>query len=177
MRHKAFGFSLFELVVTISVMAVILTVALPSFADTLARNRQRAEIDAFFRAVHLAKKTSIMRNQVISLCPSADLMRCNPGTDWSAGWIMFENLDRDEPPQVDPGESVLRRQSVDSRIVMRANRRGFTFRATLKRATNGTLVVCDAQERIPARAVVVSYTGRPRVAGETTTGRAYDCQP
>jgi type IV fimbrial biogenesis protein FimT len=91
--------------------------------------------------------------------------------------MMFENLDRDEPPQVDPGEPILRRQTVDPRVIVRANRRGFTFRATLKRATNGTLVVCDVQERIPARAVVVSFTGRPRVAGQTTTGLAYDCRP
>ena len=43
------------------------------------------------------------------------------------------------------------------------------------RATNGTLVVCDARDRAEARAVIVSYTGRPRVAWEDAAGKPYDC--
>jgi hypothetical protein len=43
------------------------------------------------------------------------------------------------------------------------------------RATNGTFVVCDAAGRVPAKALVISYTGRPRVASKTTRGNPYEC--
>ncbi len=171
------GWTLFELLVTTLTIAVLVVVAVPSFGDMLARQRQRAETDALFHAVHLAKKASITRNRVVSLCPSTDLETCNPGRDWSAGWLMFVNSDRDEPPAVDVGEKILRRHRVDDSVIVRVNRRGFSFRSTNRRATNGTFVVCDRQDRIPPRAVVVSFTGRPRVAEKTTRGALYDCDP
>jgi len=116
-----------------------------------------------------------MRRQVVSICPSIDGSRCSPGRDWSTGWIMFNNRDRDEPPRIDAGEPVLLVHLSNQGLRIRSNRRGFTLRATQKRATNGTIVVCDLASRVPAKAVVVSYTGRPRVAFETTGGEPYEC--
>lgn len=169
------GYSLYELLVTIVVVATLLAVGVPSFSGLLARSRQHAEINALFHAVHLARKESIMRRRVVSLCPSVDGASCNPGRDWSAGWIMFENTDRDWPPQVDAGEPVLTRHVVDPAVRLTANRHGFTLRAVFLRATNGTFVACDVADRVPPRALVVSYTGRPRVALRTPRGEPYAC--
>lgn len=175
MPKRILGFSLYELLVTIAIASTVIAVGVPSFGGLIARNRQSVEINALFHAAHLARKESIMRRKVVSLCPSSDGERCVPGRDWSAGWIMFENADRDEPPQVDDGEPVLRVHRVNPAIRLTANRRGFTFRATFKRATNGTFVACDIADRATPKALVVSYTGRPRVALETTRGKAYRC--
>ena len=102
------GFTLYELLITLGLTALLLSIAVPSFTATLARSRQAVELNALFHAVHLARKESILRRKVVSLCPSAGGQRCDPGTDWSAGWILFENADRDSPPQVDPGEMLLK---------------------------------------------------------------------
>ncbi len=169
------GYSLFELLMTLTLAALILGLGLPSFADVIARNRQHVEINALFHAIHVARKESIMRRQVVSLCPSVDATRCEPGKDWSSGWLMFANHDGDEPPQIDAGEPLLQIHSVGENVRITANRRGFTLRATQKRATNGTVVVCDAAGRIPPKALVVSYTGRPRVTLKTTRGKPYTC--
>jgi type IV fimbrial biogenesis protein FimT len=88
---------------------------------------------------------------------------------------MFENKDRDSPPRKDPGEILLFSHHVDPTLRIVANRRGFTLRATFLRATNGTLIVCDRAGRVRPRALVVSYTGRPRVASEDRRGHAYNC--
>jgi type IV fimbrial biogenesis protein FimT len=55
------------------------------------------------------------------------------------------------------------------------NRSAFVFRPFGKRATNGTLVYCDRRREAAARALVISYTGRPRVAAEGPAGRDLDC--
>ena len=169
------GYSLLELLMTISLAALILMLGLPSFANLAARQKQTVEINALFHAIHLARKESIMRKKVVSLCPSFDGRRCTPGRDWSGGFLMFQNTDRDEPPQVDDGEPVLYRHLAVETVKMAANRRGFTLRATVKRATNGTIVVCDQADRIPPKALVISYTGRPRVALKTPRGEPYSC--
>lgn len=169
------GFTLYELLVTLGVAAILLSLAIPSFYQTLARSRQAVEINALFHALHEARKASIMRRKVVSLCPSQDGENCHPDRDWSSGWIMFENSDRDSPAQIDPGEIVLRSHQVSDRIRIRANRRSFTLRATFLRATNGTFVVCDAEDGIRPKGLIVSYTGRPRVARERPDGTPYSC--
>jgi len=116
-----------------------------------------------------------MRRSVVSLCPSVDFRNCTAGLDWSQGWIMFNNIDRDEPPALDQGEPILQIHRTGPQIRITANRRGFTLRATEKRATNGTFVVCDRAGRVTPRALVVSYTGRPRVALEDRRGQPYTC--
>jgi type IV fimbrial biogenesis protein FimT len=169
------GFTLIELLMTVALAAIVLTIGLPSFSNTLARNRQHVEINDLFHAIHLARKESIRRREVMSLCPSSDGRSCRGSTDWSSGWILFNNTDRDSPPQVDPGEAIVLAHDVDPAIRVAANRQAITLRATFRRATNGTLVFCERNDRIPARALVVSYTGRPRVAAARPDGTPYSC--
>jgi type IV fimbrial biogenesis protein FimT len=169
------GFTLLELLITILLIAVLSGLAIPSLAGTLARQRQSVEINALFHAVHQARKESIMRRKVVSICPSLDGETCSPAKDWSRGWLMFENKDRDSPPAIDRGEPVLVKHSVSEQIQINANRKGFTFRATFLRATNGTFVVCDPKGRITPKALVISYTGRPRVARHSPKGDLYSC--
>lgn len=175
MRHRHCGYSLYELLLTTTLIALLLLAGFPTFSALTARQLQSIEINALFHAIHLARKESIMRRHVVSICPSPDGQNCAQSTDWSAGWIMFENKDRDTPPQVDAGEPVLQWHRVADQVTVQANRRAFTLRSTVLRATNGTLVVCDRRNRVPAKALVVSYTGRPRVAFKKTDGKPYTC--
>ena len=175
MAIKNQGFTLFELLITMLLIALISSLAVPSLAGSMARQRQTVEINALFHAIHLARKESIMRRKVVSLCPSLDGLKCTPGRDWSAGWLMFENTDHDSPPRIDDDEPVLASHRAGDRVRISANRKGFTLRATFLRATNGTFVFCDPKQRITPKALVVSYTGRPRVARHTPNGELYSC--
>ena len=173
--RDARGYSLYELIMTLALAALILPLGLPSFGSILAGSRLRAEANALFDNIYLARKESVVRRRAVTLCPSRDGQSCEPETDWSGGWIRFVNTDRDDPPVRDPGEAVLHHHQVDPAVRITANRRGFTLRSTELRATNGTLVVCDRAGRAAPRAVVVSYTGRPRVAHADTRGEPYVC--
>ena len=51
-----------------------------------------------------------------------------------------------------------------SAALIRSNRSYFEFRPFLRRSTNGTISFCDARGPSSARRVIVSFTGRPRVA-------------
>jgi type IV fimbrial biogenesis protein FimT len=175
MTIKNQGFTLFELLITMLLIALISSLAVPSLAASLARQRQSVEINALFHAIHLARKESIMRRKVVSLCPSLDGRKCTSSRDWSTGWLMFENIDRDSPPRIDDDEPVLYSHRVSDQVRISANRKGFTLRATFLRATNGTFVFCDPEQRITPKALVVSYTGRPRVARHTPNGELYSC--
>ena len=107
------GFTLYELLMTMLLVAILVSIGLPSFSDTLARSRQATEINALFHAIHLARKESIRRRQVVTLCPSVDGLSCGDQDDWSRGWILFNNADQDSPPQVDADEFVVLRHRVN----------------------------------------------------------------
>jgi len=174
-RRYLRAFTLLELLTTVLVVSALVSLAVPAFSKSLARSRQSAEINALFHAFYLARKESIRRRARVSLCPTNDGRSCAPGRDWSNGWLLFENAPGTDPPVMAPGASPILAHGSTGRVRIAANRRGFTSRGVHKRATNGTLVFCDPEGRIAARALVVSYTGRPRIADATRSGGHYDC--
>lgn len=169
------GFSLFELLMTVALAALVLGIGAPSLGKLAADQRVRAQIDPLFHAIHLARKESVVRREVVTLCASDDGLQCAETYDWSAGWLMFVNSDRDLPAVIDNNEIVLQRHTGDPRVQIHANRRSYSLRSTELRATNGTLIFCDRARRTANRGLVVSYTGRPRVARQDREGRDYAC--
>ncbi len=169
------GYSLLELIMTTALAALVLGLGVPSFASLTADKRLRVEIDALFHAVHHARKESITRRRVVTLCPSVDGEYCDPDDRWSAGWIMFANHSRVGAGRRDEREVLIRHHAVGEDVIIRSNRSSYSFRATRLRATNGTVVFCHRGGRAEPRALVVSYTGRPRVARQDRRGRPYRC--
>lgn len=174
-RSRKSGYSLLELLVTLALAALIFGLGLPSLAQLAADKRLRVETDALFHAVHLARKRSVTRHRVITICPSIDGAYCDTENRWSQGWIVFENHGVTATERRSPEEKLLDFHPIESDITIRSNRSSFAFRSTHLRATNGTIVVCDPQGRAASRALVVSYTGRPRVARSDRRGRPYSC--
>ncbi|MEO1201360.1 MAG: GspH/FimT family pseudopilin [Pseudomonadota bacterium] len=175
MRTEARGYSLYELVITVAIASIVVVLGVPSLGRFVASSRQVVEINALHHALHRARSESIMRRRYISLCSTIDGEQCSGSEDWSSGWLMFENSDRDRPARIDAGESILDRHTVSPTIVLQANRSDFTVRGTQRRSTNGTLIACDIADRAPPRALVVSYTGRPRAAQTDRAGEPYRC--
>ena len=169
------GYSLYELLMTMTLVALVLTLGIPSFGSIVANHRLKVEVNALFHAVHLARKGSVVRRRAITLCPSYDGSVCEPDFDWSIGWMMFVNTDRDYPVVRDDDEAILSHHRVDQNARIMSNRKTFTLRSTELRATNGTLVFCDRRGRATARALVISYTGRPRVTRKDRRGKPYEC--
>ena len=174
-RWTCGGYSLYELLLTLGLAAIVFGLGLPSLAFFAADNRLRVEADALFHAVHLARQQSITARHVVTLCPSVDGESCDPENRWSTGWILFANSTGGAEAHRDDDEPVIWRHKVGRSVQIDANRRFFSFRSTVRRATNGTLKICDHARRAPTRAVVVSFTGRPRVAYKDRRSRAYAC--
>jgi len=173
--HHCSAYSLFELLMTLAIAAIVLTIGLPSFARLVADHRLRVESDALFHAVHLARKESIARRRVVTLCSSLDGQTCAGDKDWSSGWILFVNQGRSNETVRDPNEELLTYHPVAVEARLTANRLAFSLRSTDLRATNGTLIICDRGEQATARALIISYTGRPRVSLYQASGQAWKC--
>lgn len=96
------GFTLIEMVVTVAVVAILLTVALPSFNESIARNRIVSEVNGFIAAASLARSEAIRRNLTTGVCASNNASTC--GGTWANGWIVWVDADQDGIP--DAGEAL-----------------------------------------------------------------------
>ncbi len=174
MNH-AHGYTVLELLITLAVSGLLLTLAIPSFADLVLDARLTATVNRVVHGMHVARQEALKSGTDVVLCRSPGGLQCDHNAPWNAGLIVFLNRDRDDPPRVDPGEPVLQ---VEGRLPVgsiQANRRAFIFRPSGLRSVNGTLTFCDRRGTGRARAVVVSYTGRPRATSAATADGASKC--
>ena len=104
-RHQT-GFTLVELMVTLFIAAILITVAVPSFTTTIQNNRVTAQINDFVSTLNFARTEAIKRGARVTVCKSGDASNCDTSTTgWEQGWIVFVDTDADNTH--DGGEDVL----------------------------------------------------------------------
>ncbi len=80
MRHEASGFTLVELMVTISVLLVLAVLAVPQMGPFLQRQRLKNATMDLASTVVLARSEAIKRNGTVYVVAN--------GSDWSQGWTV-----------------------------------------------------------------------------------------
>lgn len=82
------GFSLIELMITIAVAAILLSLAAPSFTTLLRNSRMSSKKNEFVNGLNLARTTALAQNAKIKVCPFSSAGSATCGSSWSNGWII-----------------------------------------------------------------------------------------
>ena len=169
------GFTLWELLCTLSIAAVALTAGIPAFRSFLLDARLTADVNGWVLAVQVARSEAAKRGRPVIVCKTDDTWRCG-GSDLpgDAGWMVYVNVDDEYPPRRSPSEPLLYMHDPEITGTVISNRPYFEFRVD-RRSTNGTTVFCDQRGAGAAKAVIVSYTGRPRVDRVDADRRPLTC--
>lgn len=86
-RARTRGFTLLELLVTLTVASILVSVGVPGFIDIVRNNRAATNANELVSALSIARSEAIRRGARISVCRSDDAATCD-GT-WADGWIVF----------------------------------------------------------------------------------------
>ena len=84
------GFTLIELMVTLTVLGIVLAWAIPSFNTILSNNRLETAAHELHGALQLARSEAVKRREGVRLCAlvDGDMDECATDADWSEGWLM-----------------------------------------------------------------------------------------
>ncbi len=102
------GLTLVELMVALVILCVTALAVSPSMWQVVHGARVRAEAARLVSAINLARSEAILRNQPVSLCPSAVAVTgANLCTSpYDRGWMVFSNPDRDAAFDADEEELI-----------------------------------------------------------------------
>lgn len=177
-RCLDFGFTLLELVVSISIVLILLGMGIPAFRALTAKSLQASEINAFVHHFHLARSLSITNQTHHVLCPSSDGVSCTNSGEWGQGYILYEdsnpNRSRDQNEQLQAVHRPDQEMGID---IESSQYRRFVVYGVDGRPSgyNLTLTFCDPNSQIPPKAVILNNLGRVRVSESRWDGSALSC--
>ena len=87
-RHSIAAFTLVELLITIAVAAILVSLAVPSFNTMLLNNRLTGQANAFTSALNYARAGALTQNVNVQVCPVGATGSITCGGNWNAGWII-----------------------------------------------------------------------------------------
>jgi type IV fimbrial biogenesis protein FimT len=107
---RAAGYTLIELLMTMSVAAIVAMIGVPSFRYVTNSNRIAGEINGLVGDLQLARAEAIKEGRNVTVCVSTSGTGCVANaTTWESGWMVFSDPNNNGTP--DAGETILRVQS------------------------------------------------------------------
>ncbi len=164
------GFTLYELMIVVALASILLSVGVPSFRGVLMDNRLISDTNQFVASINLARSSAVKFQREATICvvsdPMANVPSCSGSTDWSQGWMVWVDKDRDVVTDANEVISVF--QPLDDTMTFTAsaaNRFSFDARGFGNTAADN-LTLCDNRSGETGRVIRVNNVGRTHVADE-----------
>ena len=89
------GFTLYELLITVLIVGVVLTLGFPNMRDYRQNARMTSTANDLHAAFHFARSEASRAKENITICASANSMAAAPncGGTWDQGYIVFVDTD------------------------------------------------------------------------------------
>jgi len=171
------GFTLLELLGTITIVLIIFAFGVPILKYTATNNRLVTSINALAGTLAYTRSEAIRRNQQIVVCKSKTGTECTREGDWRQGWLVYVDLNRNRT--LDEAETLLGTHRLAEKIQVdyRAfgSRHYLVYRPSGTTRTNGTFTFCDPAYPESARALIITKTGRARLSNVSADGSKLNC--
>lgn len=167
MHQKNSGFTLIEMMVTVAVAAILLTIAIPSFTHMIEQNRLKSTAETLYADLRFARSEAIKRNRTVRVSFYVN------GSDWCYGLKVDVNCDctgtnPNKPCEIAGVEKVVNSDEFTS-ISITDTASSFSFSPLRGTADPGSTKFQSANNK--KLHVVVSGLGRVRLCSPSGAGK------
>jgi type IV fimbrial biogenesis protein FimT len=177
------GITLIELLVTLTITAILITLAGPSFVRLLRSNSMAGAVNGFMADNRYARSEAVRRGSRVVMCRSAAPENAEPacaaiadpgGRGWATGWIVFQDSNNDGEFSVAGQDVLLRVTAAQTSLDVISDGSAGTPKKFIFTANGRLLSVTDnarmefggvSYDTNLKRVVCVSGGGRTRIAG------------
>lgn len=160
-RRHARGFTLLELITTITVMAVLAGLAAPSFSTFIANQRARNASFDLMAALTLARSEAVTRNRNVTF------VRATTSQAWDKGWQVVDPITPASPIQV---QQALKNLSVTDSANLNSITYGKDGRILAANTTTFTIQPSSTVSGVSPRCVVIGLDGMPSSGQPNSSG-------
>ncbi|WP_027148791.1 GspH/FimT family pseudopilin [Methylobacter tundripaludum] len=168
-QTKSLGVTLIELIITISIAAILAGVAIPSFTSIINSTRLTTYANELVASLSLARSEAVKRGVQISV-----RRKGSTNQNWDSGWDIFTDLDGDGV--FDTADTLLKTYpALTSGFTLRTGTAGYQdFAAYLPSglslsSSGDTFRLCTGSaDTASSRAIAINALGRPRTTEGTT---------
>lgn len=159
MHTQSQGFTILELLITVTVLGILVAVALPSFGNFVRDQRVKTAISDVYATFIYARSEAIKRSADVQVIPN--------GADWAAGWTVK-----------DSGGTSLKVQDAISGVAISGEAGTITYRrdGRLSAAIATFVLSSPDASSVTARCLRIDPSGRPNIRVDTNGDPADGCQ-
>ncbi len=152
--QKQNGFTLVELMLTLAIASLVMTMAVPSFSTMMKNNRLTNQVNQLVTALNLARSEAINRRVNIDVVAVDD---SNSANEWGKGWnVVINGGDTLRVfPALDGGVTLDSASGVNT----------IQYSSAGRASVMDVFTLCDDRTGETGREVTISVTGRISVAG------------
>lgn len=170
-RNKSLGVTLIELIVTISIAGILLSIAIPSFSSVINSIRLTTYANEWVATLNLARSEAVKRGRQVSI-----RRKGNTNQNWDLGWDVFTDVNGDGA--LDAVDTLLKTYpALTNGFTLRTGTTNYQiFAAYLPSGLilnpnliTDTFKLCDySANTTTSRAIEINAMGRPRTSEGTT---------
>jgi len=157
-KHMQTGFTLIELMITLAIASILISMAVPSFTHSIQNNKVLAETNMLLSAIAYARSEAIKRGNKVTICASKSFSATTPcdSNDWSDGWVIYSAVDSSQSRN----NTILKVQQDPMSNTIKATVDSLTFDSLGMTIAASDITVCDSTKTVDAMSASVSMTGR-----------------
>jgi type IV fimbrial biogenesis protein FimT len=158
------GFTLMELMVSISVVMILASIGVPALASFIIEVRVDNEISLICRLLYITRNAALNENKTVTLCPLSNQNVCV--NQWNSTLSVFIDSNNNKVYEPTTGERIIKvKPPIFTGDILKYgnSRNGLTYSATGHLSgwgQNATFKYCPKGYDEKSRGIVVSVSGR-----------------
>ena len=163
--NKQTGLTLIEMLISLAILAIVITAVSPSIQSMLIKNRIVSEINELSAVIQFARNNAIDQQITTTVCPSADYSACS--NNWNNPKMVFVDSDGNGS-RADNEELLASSGPVSANNVLTSGANLLQFAPGGEASVSTTLLLCNANRQAEfARALNVTLQGRVKMSGDS----------